>query len=1007
MSYSQNWVKMIADPTKSYYEIKDAFEEHWEGKEIRRGTGWKQFQRWSWYMEPRVYPHGNRIPVMQAYNERKHFIETYGTSNTRSSGWSPLGPLDWTTVSSGYNPGIGRINVVAEHPTDPSILYAGAPSGGLWKSTNAGLDWTPLTDDFSAIGVSGIAIDYTNPDILYISTGDMDGFDAYSIGVMKSMDAGATWQATGLVHTLSQFIVCRKIIMHPTNPSILLVATSDGLHKTSDAGTTWTQVANGSFRDIEFQPGDATIVYASTDRFFRSTNTGDSFTQLGTGLPPAATINRMEIAVSPDQPNWVYALGGKNTDDSFLGLWRSTDGGFTFQLRADSPNLFGYSETGNDDAGQSWFDMALDVSKTDANVVLVGGINVWRSQNGGQTFNIVSHWIYPSFIGYTHADIHTLHYFGGNLYCGSDGGLFISTNNGTTWSDLTPGMEITQFYRLGVSAQDPYTIIAGSQDNGSNLLKNSDWTHVMGADGMEAAVNPNNPNIMFCTQQFGALHRSTDGGDNWNFIFNGDNEDGGWVTPYLSLPGNVLLAGYENVWRSTNNGTSFSQISYFTNGSRIRDIAVCKTNTDYIYISFAGSIHRTTNGGSSWQNITSNLPTNTITDIQVHPNHPNTVWVSVSGYNNGNKVFVTTNGGASWQNISQNLPNLPCNAIVYQEGTNGGLYVGMDVGIYYTDSTLSNWQTYDQDLPNVIINELEIHYGIEKIRVATYGRGIWESDLFSPSSLPPSANFSQYEGTLCETDSLQFFDASTNAAPGWTWYFPGGSPATSSLQSPNVLYPSSGNYTVSLVIHNSNGSDSIAKSISVNIEANEILFSLTTDNYPGETSWIIQNSSLLIVGEGGGYSNDNSIYEQILCLSEGCYTFTIYDGYGDGICCGHGNGSYSLYDSDGSLFFTGGEFTSSQTHTFCIESETNSIQHFTNEMVILYPNPAANSVKIRTNDAALIRVEIFDPSGKIVLTHPHINQDQSIDISHLTAGIYMVRISSGEWVTEKRLTIIR
>jgi len=1002
----QNWVNMIADSTKSFYEIKAAFDAQWDGKEVTRGSGWKQFQRWAWFMEPRVFPHGNRIPVQQAYHERKKFMDTYGQPPNRVSGWSPLGPSDWTTVSSGYNPGIGRINVVAEHPTDNSILYGGAPSGGLWKSTDAGATWTPLTDHFSAIGVSGIAIDYTNPDVIYISTGDMDGFDTYSIGVMKSEDGGLTWNPTGLVHTLSQFIVCRKIVMHPFNPAILLVATSQGLYKTSNGGDTWALVANGSFRDIEFRPDLPTTIYASTNRVFRSLDGGDSFTQIAVGLPSPSTVNRIELAVSPDEPDWLYVLAGKNTDDSFLGLWRSTDAGQTFQLRADSPNLFGYSETGNDNAGQSWFDMALDVSPTNANTVLVGGVNVWRSTNGGSTFNIVSHWIYPSFTGYTHADIHTLHYFGNRLYCGSDGGLFISTNHGTTWSDLTPGMEITQFYRLGLSQQDANTIIGGAQDNGSNLLKNEIWTHVLGADGMEAAISPTNPNVMFCTMQFGALHRSTDGGMGWNSIFGGNSENGGWVTPFLSLPGNVVLAGYENVWRSTNNGTSFTQISNFTSGVSIRDIAVCKTNTDYIYVAFQGSIHRTTDGGGTWQNISSNLPTAAITDIQVHPQFPDIVWISISGYNNGNKVFVTTNGGGSWENISANLPNLPCNAIVYQEGTNGGLYVGMDVGIYYTDSTLSNWQAFDQDLPNVIINELEIHYGSGFIRAATYGRGIWESELYSPSTLPPTADFGQIGNYLCPGDSVAFFDASLNASPGWVWYFDGGSPATSTLANPTVSFPSSGIYDVALVVSNPNGSDSIVKQVNVNFSENELTFFLTTDNYPEETSWVIEDANGNTIAEGGGYGQSNTSFQQEICVPFGCYQFTIYDAYGDGICCDWGQGGYSLLNASGDVLIFGGQFGFSETQAFCIEDENVSLTTQANEGFLMYPNPASNQLLIDWKNAEEVQLQIADMSGKILIHQPTFFGG-SIDVSSLSAGIYIVQLINEKHRLERKLTIIR
>lgn len=991
LSEAQEWVKLLSNPDKTFTEIQEAFNTEWANKEYVRSSGWKQYKRWEWRMEPRTYPTGNRVPVSTAYAERQNFLAEYGQAlAARSTGWTPMGPDSWNSIS--YNPGIGRVNVVRQHPTNPAILYAGSPSGGLWKSVDAGQTWEPLTDHFPALGVSGIAIDYNQPDVIYISTGDMDGFDTYSIGVMKSFDGGLTWQPTGLIHTIGQFVVCRKIEMHPNNPNILLVATSDGLFKTIDAGDTWTEVASGSYRDIHYHPTNSSIVYASSSRFYKSTDGGDNFVQISSGLPNPAEINRMEIAVSADEPDWVYALCGNASNSTFLGLYRSQDGGVTFQLRADSPNLFGYSEFGDDESGQSWFDMALDADPSNANTIVIGGVNVWQSENGGADYSIISHWIYPSGIGYTHADIHTLDYIDGKLFCGSDGGLFVSNDNGGSWNDITNGMEITQFYRLGLSPQNADIVVAGAQDNGSNLLKNNQWTHVMGADGMEAAINPTNQNIMFCTQQFGGMHRSMDGGNNWSFIFDGDGESGGWVTPYLSLPGNVLLAGYQNVWKSTNNGNSFTQISNFSNGT-IRDIAVAKSNNDYIYISFTNSIRRTTNGGSTWQNITANLPNLSITDIQVHPNNPDIVYVTFSGYNGGNKVYVTTNGGQSWQNISSNLPNIPCNTIAFQEGSNGGVYVGMDVGVYYIDSTLSNWQAFDLDMPNVIVNELEIHYGAEKIRAATYGRGIWESDLFSPSSLPPSADFINYEGVLCETDSLEFYDASTNAAPGWTWYFPGGTPSTSNLASPKVLYPSSGNYTVSLVVNNTNGSDSVARSIPVIIEDNVLLFSLNTDNYPEETSWIIEDESNVIVASGNGYNIPNSNFESLHCLAEGCYVFTIYDSYGDGICCAYGTGSFELSDDEGNIILDGGNFGSSQQINFCIEGEdpTINLENNNYQSLQLFPNPTNGLFTVNLPNSGNYTLVIQDLTGKEVLKKLILSGEQ-INISQLASGMYMVKI---------------
>lgn len=990
---AQQWVELMQDGHTNFYTVKQSFEQEWAGKSYTKGQGWKQYKRWEWFMEDRTFPTGNRFNVKALYQEREEFMRHYGTPS-RSANWQPLGPFEWQTTS--YNPGLGRVNVITEDPANNSILYAGVPSGGIWKSTDAGGTWTPLGDEFSAMGVSGIVVDHQNSNTIYISTGDGDGSDTYSIGVMKSTDGGATWQTTGMTHLTSQSITSRRIIMHPTNNQILLVATNDGLYKTTDAGNNWTQVLTGSIRDVEYKPGDPMTVYTCTDQFYRSTDGGNSFTQVTTGLPASNDVNRMSVAVSPDAPSVVYILAGNETDASFYGLYRSSDSGQSFTLRTNTPNMFTYDELGTGTGGQSWYDMALAVNPTNYSEVFIGGINVWRSQDGGSNFDIVSHWVWPSTVGYTHADIHTLDFFGSRLYCGSDGGLFKSTDYGDTWNDITAGMQIMQFYRIGGSPQNANKVAGGAQDNGSYVRNGMQWTHVLGADGMEAAYDPTNQNIVYVTSQNGGLNRSTDGGATFSYIAGGIGENGGWVTPYIVLPGNTIIAGYENVWKSTNGGSSWTQISSGLSGSgTVRDLAVCKTNTNVIAASYWNELFLTQDGGAIWTNISISLsPGNSITDIQIHPQHPSVIWITTSGFSGGEKVYVTQNSGVSWTNISANLPNLPANAIVFQEGSNGGLYVGMDVGIYYTDSTLSNWQPYDQNLPNVIVNELEIHYGAGKLRAATYGRGLWESDLYTPSTLPPVADFLTSSQNLCPGDSIRFTDASLNAAPGWTWYFPGGSPATSNLANPSVYYSTAGTYTASLVVANGNGTDSIAYPFTVNFAQYQIQIDVLTDNYPGETSWEFVNASGNIVVQGGGYSSANTLYSETICLDNGCYDFNIYDTYGDGICCGFGNGNYVVTRLDSNIIVAnGGNFSFSETTPFCLGNQSTNIYQQNEQKFTVFPNPVADNLYIYQTPGTPLHYVIFDMTGKEVISGVGNGAQVTVQTTTLSAGAYILQIN--------------
>jgi photosystem II stability/assembly factor-like uncharacterized protein len=732
---AQQWIEMM-DAGVDFYTIRDSFNQLWDNVPYERGKGYKQFKRWEWFMEQRVYPTGEYFNPMAAWAEFEKFLKTQDENHEKNNGnWTSLGPSNWID-GAGWNAGNGRINVVVQDPVNANTIYVGAASGGLWRSTNGGTSWTNLTDNQAVLGVSGIAIDPTNPNIIYIGTGDGDGSDTYSIGVLKSTDGGATWNTTGLNWTVTQSRVIRKILMHPTDPLTLFAATSNGTYRTTNGGTSWTQVQSGiSVQDVEFKPGDPSIVYTCTDQFYRSTNGGASFTLVTTGLPTAANINRFKIAVSPHQPDWVYVVGGKQSNSTFEGIYRSTDSGQSFTVGTNTPNMFGYATNGGDTSGQSWYDMAITVNPANANEVYIAGINVWKSTDGGTNFTIMTQWQFPNSIGYVHADVHDLAFYGNNLYCGSDGGVFISTNLGEDWTNLTNGITIMQFYDIAVTPQNANLVLGGSQDNGTNRYNGSTtWTHVIGADGMNAIIDPTNQNILYGAIQNGDIRKSTNGGSSFFQIIDPTDfagESGNWVTPYALDPNTpaTIYVGYEEIYKSVNGGTSWTVLGSVGNATTTRNLEIAPSNTSTIYITKGSLIYKTTNGGTSWTSVSTGLPNLTITDIAIDPANANRLWITMSGFTAGSKVYQSVNGGTSWTNISGNLPNLPANCIAIRPNTNDILYAGMDVAIYTKDATQTNWTLCNTGLPNVIVEEIEINNAVNKIYIGSYGRGAWVMDL--------------------------------------------------------------------------------------------------------------------------------------------------------------------------------------------------------------------------------------------------------------------------------------
>lgn len=803
---AQPWVRMMEDPDVNFYEVQQAFEDAWGDRGYERGLGYKQFKRWEYFTEQRVYPSGDRRLAEEFWEGWRQAQAVPGRQAKDNQPWEPVGPIQWE--SQGWNPGLGRVNAVVVDPVDPTKIYVATPSGGLWVHENQ--TWTSLTDQLPSIGASGLAIDPTNTDILYLATGDGDGSDTYSIGVMKSTDGGQTWDETGLTMGVAAGERMSRIVMVPGNSSELWVAGSMGLYHTTDGGANWQQMLSGEVRDFELKPDDPSVIYAAGNTSFRYSTDGGQTFEPATGLPASSAVNRYSVAVTPANPNLVYLLAGKSSDSGFLGLYRSEDAGQSFELMSDSPNIFTYSEIGEGEGGQSWYDMALAASPTDENYIVAGGINVWSSSDGGATWDIKSHWVHPSSWGYTHADIHSLDFYGDELYCGSDGGVFHSSDNGDNWTDLSVGLQISQYYRIAVSTTDSDRILVGSQDNGTNLFGAGDsYIHLLGGDGNAAAMDYTNDDILYAAYPGGNFQRSTDGGYSFYDFTSSIPESGAWVTPFElhpTQPSNAYAA-YENVYEYDQG--SWEMLGDLPTTTTLRALEVAPADPSVIYTATFGNLYRTTAGTEEWTPIYMGLPNLYISDIETDPENADRVWVTFSGYDAEHKVYQSEDGGDTWINITENLPNLPVNCISYLQGSDDGLYVGTDNGVFYHSNAAPNWSSYNEGLPNVIVNQILFHYGDQKIIVATYGRGVWRNDFFDSSNLEPTANFTADKILICSGDSVSFTNLSVNAPSASHWQFEGAVVGSSDEYSPTVTYDTTGKFDVMLVASNGDLTDTL------------------------------------------------------------------------------------------------------------------------------------------------------------------------------------------------------
>ncbi|MFH1159511.1 MAG: T9SS type A sorting domain-containing protein [bacterium] len=800
------WISMMQDPTVNFFQVERAFDLYWQNRPVTKGCGWKVFKRWEYMMQSRVAPDGTRPAPDAVFDAWESFQDNTESLN---GNWVSMGPsLIPAPGPAGYE-GLGRLNVIAFHPTDINKLYVGSPSGGMWQTTDGGLTWVTHTDTLPTLGVSAIVVDYSNPSKILIGSGDRDAGDAPGLGVLKSLDGGLTWSfsKTGMGDR-----TVGKILQHPTNSSIFLAATSGGVYRSTDGGATWAQSVSGNFKDICFKPNDPNIVYAAKNSdFFRSTNNGTSFTQITSGITAG---QRGAIAVTPANPNYVYFVQSNNSS-GFKGLYRSTDAGLNFTTRSTTPNILDWSCNGSGSGGQGWYDLAIAADPLNAEIIYVGGVDVWKSTNSGTSWAINSHWYGGCGVPAVHADCHYLAYspVNGTFWACNDGGVYFTTNGGTTWTDRTETMTIGQIYKLGQSQTVKAEVINGFQDNGTYTHMATGWLQSGGGDGMECAVDYTNASYTYFTIYYGDIFRLYNNGNELQIAGNGIfgiNEGGAWVTPFIlsESDAKMMFVGFKNIWRCsdvrTTNSLTWTKISNNLGGSNSSNLAVLEqspANTDILYAArYDSKLFRTDNcmaGSPTWTDLTSFLPAGgTPSDLEAHPTDPNTVYLAL-----GNYIYKSTNKGQSWTNISGNLPVIHISSVVCYENSPEGLYVGTDAGVYYKDPNTGTWIAFSAGLPaNAEVTELEIYYDNDSVtsdvlRASTYGRGLWGSDMYTAYSV----DFSADSTTICQNLNVDYSDLSSGSPTSWNWSFAGGTPSSSSLQNPqNIAYTAPGTYNVTL-----------------------------------------------------------------------------------------------------------------------------------------------------------------------------------------------------------------
>ncbi len=708
------WMNDVV-PSKStgqltYDQIKEAGEKYWDAHDkSTKGSGYKPFLRWLERSKPYVKPDGTIQSSAEVDLELQRF-------NFAKSGaihdelWNPVGPFTFKNTAS-WSPGQGRINAIAVDPNDADTYYVGAPSGGLWKSTNAGQQWTPLTDFLAQIGVSAIAIDQNHSDTIYIGTGDDDAGDTSSIGLLKSTDGGASFNPTGLSFTTPDANIS-EVYIHPDNSNIIFVSSNKGFYKSINAGLTVDRTFNGNVKDIKLQPGNPNTIYLATDSgFFISKDAGQSFTQVRAGIPSG--ISRMVLGVTAADAQRVYILA-VGMGQKLLGVFLSHDAGTTFERMDQGVDII--------ENNQAWYNLALEVSQTNADIIYTGALNIWKSTDAGKTFQPVNSWNNPESPTYTHADIHQIREFNQELFVASDGGIYRSANQATSFTDLTSGLQIGQFYRIAVGSKSSSNIAGGLQDNGGYTRSGNVWKNFHGADGMDAGIDPTDSNKRYSFTQFGGSLFIADELGAVTTTIDGPSK-GNWITPLKTNSEGTIYAGYNRLYKVQ--GEKFVAVSPNFSGN-IDVLEIDPINENIIYVAVDEQLYRSNDAGVSFTWI-HELP-NEITAIEVNNNNNNIIYLSTAAAHG--KVFQSNDKGNTFVDITHNLPNLGKNTLAHLPGSaDNALFVGTTVGIFKYVDTSQRWVSFSKNLPNVNVRDIEINVNDQIMTAGTYGRGVWQTKI--------------------------------------------------------------------------------------------------------------------------------------------------------------------------------------------------------------------------------------------------------------------------------------
>lgn len=719
---------------------------------------------------------GRMIPGVNVQGSSLAGTSTLASSTTSlaaatGSTWVNMGPTRADVAKNGgtslAKSDAGRSTGIVIDPSNVNIIYAAFSGGGLWKTTNGGTTWTPMTENLGTLSIGALAMDPNASSTIYLGLGD--AFDGTGIGMVKSTDGGVTWSAPSF---LGDSTVINAIQVAPGNSSIVIAATNRGLYRSTDAGASWSLVSlptgqtavpyiwsiawtGGTTFAVSLEANPGATSGTTDGQVMRTTDNGASWVK-ATGYTVAAGIGRSTIAAAPSNRNILYAMAAipnATSSSDLADILKSTNGGATWTALGVARKR--YTKTNTESStlgtllnGQGWYNHMVQVDPTNANIAYFGGaLLMAKTTDGGSTFTQKTNWLAQFSLPYVHADFHESAMQGSTLIVGTDGGLFKSTDGGTTFTDaLNIGLTTHLIYSVGSSPANVNAMIGGFQDNGTRVRSGTTTTfnQYIGGDGFGSAIHRTNASVMLGSLYYSRIFKSTNGGLTFTSASTGITESNN----SSSAPFNTGITTWEGaanadtvftwsntkVYKSTNYAGSWTAMGTTglpTTSFYIRGVGVATSNVNVVgLVANGGRVFVTTNGGTNWT-AAGTLPNNgsSLSKIAFDPTNPAIIYVtSVAADATKSHIWKSTDSGATWTAIDgAGLPaGAPVNTVKVDPNSSSTVYVGTHFGVYRSVDGGATWARFGTGMPLVNVDDIYISADSTLVRAASFGRGFWQ-----------------------------------------------------------------------------------------------------------------------------------------------------------------------------------------------------------------------------------------------------------------------------------------